>query len=97
MEGVMNKKIRFRCACGRVTAVDHRFAGCRGRCPRCQAVVRVPNAHPRAYDPRPRRREERRSQRLVRRSNALRRVGQVFTVLVLGVGVGLVVGGVTLF
>ncbi|MCA8926202.1 MAG: hypothetical protein KDD82_30625 [Planctomycetes bacterium] len=92
----MRKKITLGCACGRVAAVDSRFAGRKGRCPRCRAVLRIPLELPRGHDPRPRRREDRRSRRLELRGRSLRAAGQVLAVAALGVLLGAVVGGVKL-
>ena len=35
-------KIVFTCECGKSVAVDRKFAGRRGRCPRCDKVVQIP-------------------------------------------------------
>ncbi|MCO6437293.1 MAG: hypothetical protein J5J06_09430 [Phycisphaerae bacterium] len=35
-------KIVFTCECGKSVTVDRKFAGRRGRCPRCNAVVQIP-------------------------------------------------------
>ena len=35
-------KIVFTCKCGKSVAVDRKFAGRHGRCPRCNAVVQIP-------------------------------------------------------
>lgn len=35
-------KIVFKCDCGKTVRIDERHAGCRGRCPYCQGVIKIP-------------------------------------------------------